>query len=252
MSAKQTATEKVLNHPDKDELISKLLLGISPQDISENLAIRYSNPAEKKFVLSVKTLQTFKNNSLDIYKIIQADLAKTKALATSTDQELQMAIQGSSAYKETLEKLAGQELDVKTSIVNMITALNLRIEQIFNEHQMDPANINTRTERIFNEMIAQWRSVMELYHKYVLQAPDQIIQHNMTITHIDQHVEVIRSAIMETLAMMDIESSLKFFEIFTEKMEKLKAPTEIKILPAEERLAEVRVVNDQINTKLTE
>src|SRR5579885_474138 len=209
MSTKQTAVQKILNHPDKDELISKLLLNIPVQEIHENLAIRYSNPAEKRFVLSVQTLKSFKDNSLDLYKMIKEDVYKTKQLEENTDKELSLALQGSSAYKDTMLKLAGQELDVKNMIVNMITALNTRIEQIFNEHQLDPSNINTRTERLFNEMIAQWKSVMELYHKYILQAPDQIVQHNLTITHIDQHISLIQDAIRETLSEIDIESSLR-------------------------------------------
>lgn len=226
MSAKQTATEKVLNHIDRDEVISKLLLGISPKDIHENLAIRYSNEAEKKFILSEKTLQTFKNNSLDIYKIIQTDLSKTQALAKNTDQELQLALKGNSAYKETLEKLAGQELDIKMMITNMVVAIEMRVAQIFNQIQDDPSSINTRTERLWNEMLDRLKNTLELYNKMVIGAPDQIIQHNMTITHIDQHIAVIQEAIRETLSLMDIESSLRFMEIFSEKMEKLKAPTE--------------------------
>jgi len=252
MSVKKTAAQKVLNHIDRDEIIAKLMLGISPQDISANLATRYSNPNEKQFVLTDKTLTSFKDNSLDLYKILKEDLSKTQTALTTTDKELELAIKGSSAYKETMLQLAGKELDVKNMIVNMITALNTRIEQIFNEHQLDPSNINTRTERLFNEMIAQWKGVMELYHKYVLQSPDQIIQHNMTITHIDQYTIAIQGAVKETLMEIDYEASMRFLQLIGEKLEKLKMPTEQKIIPAEERFSEVKIINEEINKKLND
>lgn len=250
MSAKQTAAYKILNHPDRDELISKLLLGISPYDITANLTARYTNPNEKQFILAESTLKSFKTNSLDLYKILKEDLSKTQAALATTDQELALAIKGNSAYKETMLQLAGKELDVKSMIVNMITALNTRIEQIFNEHQLDPSNINTRTERLFNEMIAQWKGVMELYHKYVLQSPDQIIQHNMTITHIDQYTIAIQEAVKETLMEIDYEASMRFLQLIGEKLEKLKMPIEQTILSADERFSEVKIINEEIGKKL--
>ena len=248
MTTKQTAAQKVLNHIDRDEIISKLLIGVSPQEISANLAIRYSNPSEKKFVLSEKVLKSFQDNSLDLYKIIREDLAKTQTALTNTDKELELAIQGSPKYKETMLKLANNELDIKTTIVNAITALETRMELIYDDIKDDPGN--TRVGRLWNETIAQWKGVMELYHKYVLQAPDQIIQHNMTVTHIDQYTAAIQEAIRETLSEIDYEAAMRFLELFGPKLDKLKMPIEQKMLSAEDRMAEVKIINNEIDKKI--
>lgn len=245
----KSATKMVLEHPECDHIIAKLLIGVSPKDIYDTLKIQYSNIGEKQFIISEKTLLKFKKEGLDLYKYIKEDLEKIKN-SPSIDQELQLAIKGNSAYKETLTKLAGEELDLKTSIVNMITALDTRIEQIFNEIQADPTTINTRTERLLTEFISQWKGVIELYNKVVLQAPDQIIQHNVTVQHIDQHIGAILDAIRKTLSQFDVEASLRFMEIFSEEMEKLKPPIEQQITPVEERFAEVRVINEQIDKQL--
>ncbi len=50
---------------------------------------------------------------------------------------------------------------------------------------------------------------------------------------------------------MDTETSLRFMEIFNEKMGKLKLPTE-KEIQTDQKLAEVKVLNEKINVMLKE
>lgn len=244
--------EKILSHPDSTELLEKLMIGIEPRDVSANLAIRYSNPGEKKFVISEKDLKSFKDNYLDMYKYIKEDLAKVKASSSNMDQELELAlaIKGNSAYKEALTKLATNELDIKTMMVNSIAAVETLLSQIYNEIQESPDNINTRTARVFNETLDRFYKALEQYDKIVLKSPDMTIAHTMTITHIDSHIQVIQEALRETIAYFDVEVGLKFIEVMTEKLNKLNLPTEIKTIPTEHRLAEAKIVNEQINERL--
>jgi len=39
----KNALKKILEHPDKDEIISKLVIGITPKDIHDWLSAKYIN-----------------------------------------------------------------------------------------------------------------------------------------------------------------------------------------------------------------
>lgn len=251
--ANKNALEKILKHPDRDEIISKLIIGTTPKDIHEWLAIKYTNVSEAKFVISEKSLTSFQDNYLDVYNAIKEDLGKTKfSLALSVEDELQLSVQENPTYRSKMIELASGELDIRKMLGNMIVAVETRAAQIFDEIQADPRNINTRNERLLIEYFDTLGANLERWSKYVLQTPDQVIQHNVTVQHIDQHVQVIQEAIRETLAEMDIESSLRWMEIFSEKISKLQLPVDKDISPTEVRLAEVKILNDEINKKLND
>jgi len=249
----KTSLKKILEHPDKDEIISKLIIGISAKDINEWLVNKYTNVGEVKFVIAEKSLKSFQENYLDIYKMIQEDLVKTKsALALNTTDELKLAVQDNPTYKNTLLKLANNELDIKTMLVNMIVAIETRAGQIFDSIQEDPRNINSRSDRVLIEWLDLLGTNIERFNKVILGAPDQVVQHNITVQHIDQHVAVFYDAIKKTLSKMDIETSLYFMEVFNEEMSRLKMPIEEKIIPTEERLADAKILHEDINKKLNE
>lgn len=251
--ANKSSISKILEHPDRDEIISKLIIGISSKDINEWLAAKYTNINENKFVISEKSLISFKDNYLDLYTLIKEDLSKTKsAIVSSAEDELQLAVQDNPTYKSKMIEIASGELDIKKMLGNMIVAIETRAAQIFDEIQADPRNINTRNERVLIEYFDKLGANLERWSKYVLQTPDQVIQHNVTVQHIDQHVQMVQEAIRETLAELDIEASLRFMEIFPEKIKKLKTPTEQGQAPTEVRLAEVKMLNETINKKLNE
>jgi hypothetical protein len=76
-----------------DEVISKLVIGISPRDIHDWLLAKYTNVSEAKFVISEKSIKSFQDNYLDIYNLIQEDLTKTKAaLSNNTEDQLELAV----------------------------------------------------------------------------------------------------------------------------------------------------------------
>lgn len=246
----KNALNKILEHPDKDEIISKLVLGISSKDIHEWLAAKYSNVSELKFVIAEKSLKSFQNNYLLFYNTIKKDLTTTKAaLALSVEDELALSVQNNPTYKSKMIELASNEIDIKKMLANMIVAVETRAAQYFDSIQEDPRSLNTRNDRVLIEWFDTLGTNLERFNKLVLGAPDQVIQHNITVQHIDQHVQLIQESIRETLSEMDIETSLRFMEIWKDKFSKLKPPTE-KEQSTEIRLAEAKILNETINKKL--
>lgn len=250
----KTALKKILDHPDKDEIISKLIIGTTPKDIHDWLAIKYTNVSESKFVIAEKSLLSFKDNYLDIYNDIRADLGKTKsALSTlSVEDELQLAVQDSPTYRSKMIELANGELDIKGMLSRLIINTEERISQIFDEIAANPRDINSRTERLWLEYTDRLGQHLERWSKLVLQAPDMIVQHNVSVQHTDQQVQFLQEALREALAEVDNEASLRFMDIMSDKLSSAKLPSEKEIIPTEVRLAEVKLLNEEINKKLND
>lgn len=247
----KTSLKKILDHPDRDEIISKLVIGISPKDIHEWLTNKYVNVSETKFVISEKVVKSFQDNYLDIYTVIKEDFAKAKSsLANSTEEQLELSIKDNPTYKNLVLQTVGKELDLKQSISQLCVAVETRLAQIYDYIQENPRDVNTRIDRILIEYVDKLGGLLEKAYKIMNNGPDQVVQHNITVQHMDQYVFVIYEAIKLTLEQMDIESSIYFMERFNENINKIQDPNNKVIRPVEERLAEVKALNEAINQKI--
>jgi hypothetical protein len=251
----KNALKKILDHPDKDEIIAKLVLDVPPKDIYEWLSSKYTNVSEAKFVIAEKSVKTFKDNYLDVYSLIQEDITKTKraVVAGTTEEQLELSVRNNSAYRSKMLELAGKEIDVRQMIAHLCVAIETRVGQVFDEIQEDPRNINTKLDRILIEYAEVLGGILEKYYKFTEGPTEaQFVQNNMTIQFMDQHILVFQEAIRETLSELDLESSMLFMERLYEKLAKLKAP-EKEVMPnTEVRLAEAKILNETINKKLNE
>ena len=244
--------KKILEHPDKDEIISKLVIGISPSDIHDWLKVKYTNVNESKFVLTEKIIKSFNDNHLDFYNDMLQDLSATRAaVATSTEEQLKLSVKTNPAYNDALLKVANNELDIEKIMATMAINIETRMAQVFDEMMEDPRNINTRVDRLFAEYADTLGSLLDKYHKWKEKpVADQVIQHNVTLQVVDQHISVFHDVIKEVLSQMDLETSMYFMEVFTEKMSKLKQPTP-ELGPSQEmKLAEAKLINETINQKI--
>lgn len=243
----------ILSHPDKDEIISKLVLDHPTKDIHDWLKEKYASVKEAKMVVSEKSLKEFKDKYLDMYNHIKDDLIKTKQISSAEmmlDQSAELSVRNNKAYKSKILELAGQEVDLKKMITNMLVAIETRAAQVFDSIQENPENM--RTDRVLIEWFDTLGSMIERYNKIVNQAPDQIVQHNMTFQVVDQHISAFQETIRDVLAQMDLETSLYFMEVFSQRMAKLKQSNanEQEPLPIDKRLAEVKILNETISEKL--
>ena len=247
----KTSLKKIIDHPDKDEIISKLVIGISPKDVHDWLQGKYVNVSEAKFVISEKSIKSFQENYLDIYNLIQEDIAKTKtAVVMSTEDQLELSIQNNPTYKSKMLELASEKIDVRKMVAHLCVVVETRFAQIFDEIQADPRNINTRVDRMFKEYGELLANLLEKYYKFTEQQPDQIVQHNVTLQVVDQHISVFHDVIKKVLSQMDLESSLYFMEVFNQEMEKLKMPSPNKEPSQEMRLEEAKVLVKLLIKKL--
>jgi hypothetical protein len=247
----KNALKKILEHPDKDELIAKLVLDYAPKEIHEWLAGKYTNVSEAKFVIAEKSIKVFKENYLDVYSMIREDMLKTKqAVATNTEDQLELAVKSNPTYKSKMLELAGKEIDVRTMVAQLCLAIETRLGQVFDEIQEDPRNINTKIDRVLIEYGELLGGLLEKYYKFTENPADLVIQHNVTLQAVDQHISVFHDVIRDVLSQLDLESSMLFMELFQDKMAKLKMPAQEQPLNTDMKLAEAKILNETINKKL--
>lgn len=249
----KSALKKILEHPDLQEIITKLILDVSPKDIHDFLESKYTNVHEAKFIIAEKSIKTFKDSYLDVYSIIQEDMRKTKqAIAISTEDRLELAVKDSPAYKGKMMELASKEIDIRGMAARLCAAVETRLAQVFDEIQENPRDINTKVDRLLIEYAEMFGNILEKYYKFSEAKPDISIQNNITLQFRDQHILVLQEAIREVLSEMDLESSMLFIERLQTKMIKLKMP-EKDIMPnTDVRLAEAKLLNETINKKLNQ
>lgn len=247
----KNALKKILEHPDKDEVITKLVLDFPAKDIHEWLKAKYTNVNEVKLVIPEKNIKIFRDNYLDIYNMIRDDMAKSKiAVATSTETALELSVQNNPTYKSKMLELADKEIDVRKTVARMCAALETRFGQLLDRIQEDPSDINTKVERVTIEYGELLGGLLEKYYKFTESPADQIIQHNVTVQMVDQHISVFHDVVREVLSQMDLESSMLFMELFSEKMANLKATLPEPSFNTDMKVAEAKLLNETINQKL--
>jgi hypothetical protein len=239
----------ILNHPDKDEILARLISGVSPADISEGLCARYSAISEKKFALSTRSITTFQKDYLDFYSIIRDDAEKLKS---SPEEQLAIELQNSPKYHKALEKYVDIEVDIKTMLKKMIINVETRVSQMYDLIQED--NRNIKMDRVIIEWLNLMITVLEKYDSILNPInPEQInIQNNINIQVVDDHINVVYGIIKNILEKLDYDTSILFIDMFNEEMKKLKSNTVPTILPQEERVAGAKILSETITTKLAE
>lgn len=237
---------KFLTHPNKDEIIQKLILDISIEDIYDWMTDLYQK--NKELVLSKKFLTELKDNYLDFYITIKKDLQKTYSKQLAPEEEVQLALQNNSAYQNKLKEYLNNELDIITILKKLIAKIEIRAETLFDEISEDPRNI--KLDRTLIEWLNLLLSSVEKYRPILEGPTNQVnIQNNFNISVLDQHLGLISETIREILASLDYESSLLFMERYSEKMAALRETIPLSV-PQEKRLETAQVLSVQIKDQL--
>jgi len=249
----KVAVKKILDHPDRDDIIAKLVIGISPKDIYEWLCAKYTNVSEKKFILPENGIIKFKNEYLDIYKVIQEDLSSVKK-SLSNGEELKEAIKKNSAYKNALVEAAGKEIDLRTMIQTLALNIEKRLAQVFDQIQEDPETLNTRVDRLLIDYASALGDILEKYYKFTEVQPTTVINNNtMNVQFFDQQISVFHDVIKEVLSEMDLEQSLIFMEIFNNKMLKVRQPlTVTENISIDDKLKDAKLLSETITNRLNQ
>lgn len=236
----KSIAEKIYQHPDRDEIIAKLLNSISPSDIAEGLNLRYQEVESKKFQLSERMIREFQKDYLDFYLTMKNDLAIVQAPSTPASATLLQTLNNNIDYKEALTKYANTELDIKERIAKLCSVIEVRTEQMFNIIQEDPENY--RADRVMIEWLLLLKDTLHELREASETSPDAIsIQNNISIQVLDTHMDAVFGIIREILTKLDYDTSLLFIDMWQEAMGDLKSKT-VEPQTVEQRLEAVNTI----------
>lgn len=232
---------EILAHPDHETIASKLATGDSTKAVNQWLRIKYPDKEQKHLIIPVTVLQEYADKYINcMMDQVRNDLLATKR-GEKIEKKLAASLLNNKTYQERLNEAVDQEIDIKKEIRNIGIIIRARAEQIFDVIQNNPNNIKVDYTLIkWCEMLLSWAEKFDKIHN---NAPDQIIQHNISVQHVEQNIAVFQEAIRETLAQLNPEVSLLFMEIFSKKMNDIK-PAQTIMPTIESRAKEAKILKE--------
>jgi len=214
---------KILNHPDRDQIISRLTSGESSREVSAWLKEKY--PKDKNRQVSYNTLNEFRRTNLNIDGAVMNDIKTMMASANEDDakQQLSKLTVKNKTYQQKLAEVVDTEIDWRHKLVQLMSVVETRFAQLYDHSQQNP-----NSYKIDYVMINWMNTILEIVEKIrrVEGAPDQIIQHNVTVQKVEEHSALIQEALRKTFAEVDLETSLLLMEKFAENFEHLQGNKE--------------------------
>lgn len=237
---------KLLSHPDKEEIISKLMTGISSKNIADWLKLKYPDANQGHLRLAAANLKEFTDKiDFSTYNQFKNDAIQ----ATTNSSSLPESIKNNKCYKDRLIELADKEIDIKRMVQETVMLIRARAEQVFDKIQENPQNMKG------DYALIKWFELLlnslEKCDKVVNERPDQVIQHNVQVT--EMQTAMFQDAIRETMAEVDPEIAFLFMDKLSAKMKTLQEPVPPKLSSLgglafqENRLKEAQILNTTIN-----
>ncbi len=207
----------ILNHPKRNEIVSKILEGISAKEIANWLKILFNDKEESHLRLSQKIIEQFsKSDFVNYEKHLNNDLAA----AQNGDAKVISSLKNNKTWKQRVDNLLEDKVDIKDRLNKMELLVRDRMEQVFDSIQDNPNA--TRGDHVLIKYFEHYLKLLETYNKTINLAPDMIIQHNHTVEYIDKRTAFLQDSIYEILEEMDPEFATTFLDKLNEKLATLQ------------------------------
>ena len=249
MTADSTKFTKLIDHPEKQSIISKLVSGDSAKVVAQYLKDKYPKPDEGHLRIPATTLQefmdTYANHHGYIKKIVQGN-ADSKL-----DKKIQESLMDNRTWRERIIGTAEKEFNYLEKLHSILTILEARTEQMFDMIQSDPES--TRNDYIFNKHLEQLMMVIEKCDKIKNDRPDiRVEHHHYTVQMVEQQSFAFQEAIRRVLDRMGPEQTSVFMDLLKQEMGKINAK-EINPLPpiqTQKELERDYASIDKLNSKV--
>jgi len=208
---------KLLNHPEREQIISRLISGESVREISAWLDRKY--PDNTEYHISHTTLNLFRKNELNIQGAV-LDKVKSRMMQVGEEDEkrLSIAVESNVTYREKINEFVDMQIDWRKKLIGILNIIETRVEQIFDSIQLDPGNYKP------DYVLLQWMDKVLHFVQEIRKiegAPDQIVQHNVTVQAIDERTAIFQEAIQEVAAEVDLRLASLFIEKVNSKLESM-------------------------------
>lgn len=216
------AVSKLINHPDKDQIVNWLVSGISVRDVEHRLAQLYPNESDAHLRISFSSLQSFRKDFLNLESKVLDDIKQAATL--TKDQIRREAIKAdletSTAYRDKVNAVVDEQLQVQRELAKVFSILESRIEAVFNQASSGGI-VDVKLDRVLVGYIEQLRGLLDQYKKYI-DGFQETTTTNVNISVMTDQVAILREAVRETLADMDPAFAVRFMDKIANKLRVLK------------------------------
>jgi len=215
-------SKKILNHPDKEDIIKMLLEGDSVKQVEGWLRNKY--PRTRRLHISYMTLQKFRGEHLNLRGEMLDDIKNKRVQVDkeATEAEARMIIKASSSYQQKIEEIATSELDVAKRLLEMDSLISSRIEYYYNLLQEGGS---LREDKIFIEYINAMKNIMQDWKKYIEGVADKKIEHNININVVNEQARILKETVLDVLQELSPELVPVFVNNLELKMNHLNGRT---------------------------
>lgn len=202
---------KILNHPDKDEIIYKLSTGDSVRSMATWLKEKY--PDNKKLWISSVSLQKFRKNKLQLEGKVLKDIQEGERVKNQmlTEQDRQDKLEASNAYKKKINEIVDSKLDVARRILQLDKIMESRIEYWFNAVASGEETA-IKGDKELRSFMDSMMNLMGQYKKFVEGMADRTVDYNVNVNVMNDQISIIQDVIRECISTFDQEQAALFME----------------------------------------
>lgn len=212
--------KKILDHPEVQGIIDKLMMGETPKDVSSYLKHKYDKPDENHLRLSASLLDKFLKNYCNTSDFMNKMVKDEKNGAL--DKQIADSLLNNKTWKERLANLTDEKIDIEKRLIQQIHIMDVRAEQIFDKIQENPGS--TKLDYVMTKYFELSTMLLEKADKIINKAPDQRIEHVHTVQMVEQQSAVFQNAIRRVIARLEPDRANEFMELLAEEMSELKSP----------------------------
>lgn len=257
---------KILNHPDREEIIQKLLAGVSPNKIHDWLNEKYTSEEEKQHHITVKTISDFRKNYLNLDREAVRLLKKERqrkelglpyntnagAFIEKTDEgEEERALRvkntlfNSPTYREKLKEITDAHLDAPRLMKELHLLLQSRIEVYYNEIASATTIGDTlKADKMFADYVRLATDVLKDSKKIWDDYNSEPDEGTVDLNVVHEMVGYVRQTVEDMFAELGPELALEFMDRLNKRMMNLK----YEIPKPPDILERVEKLNKQIKT----
>jgi len=213
--------KKVSLHPNKEEIIEKLVNGESIREIVKWLDAKYGkSPKLHHLKVSLPTLQAFRKEVLKLDGQVLKDLQEQRK---KQDAELEagvikQAVTSTNAYRDRLNKIADKHLDVATKIIQLDAVIGDRIEHWYNLIKSGEG-LPDKSDYELRKYIDQQMVILRDWKKLVEGMADKRVDYNVNITVMNEQIQTIQTVIRDLICEeMGPEKAIEFLEKLSNRL----------------------------------
>ena len=213
-------SRKIMKHPDREEIISKLTNGESIRSVESWLQNKYPNT--KALWVTLPTLQEFRKTYLKLDGKVLKDLQETGKVQKQQVREfaVNQQLATSNAYQNKLMQITDSKLDVARRIVELDAIIGDRMQYWFDAVKSGEETA-IKGDRELREFMDRQMNLLAQYKKFVEGLADKTVDYNVNITVVNDQINIIRDVIRECIAELSPEQAMLFMDRLNKKMGEL-------------------------------